>query len=117
MTEGPFQYFLAGARANVGMKSGRYMFEVKIIEYSTPADDQQYGRARSPTQFFKLGFSTAGSSPIPGEDEHSVCFDSQGNFSHNKTRTSACPNSQRLQRDSVVAVLLNLDDKSPNANT
>ncbi len=32
LTEGGMQYLMAGARASVGMKAGRYMYEVKIIE-------------------------------------------------------------------------------------
>merc|ERR1719191_587624 len=33
ITEGGVAHLVAGARASVGVKSGRYMFEAKIIEY------------------------------------------------------------------------------------
>merc|ERR1719330_353621 len=39
LTDGGLQYFLAGARANVGLKAGRYMFEVKIVDVMALAED------------------------------------------------------------------------------
>merc|ERR1719414_169694 len=38
-SDGGIQHLMAGARANVGFKSGRYMFETKIVEYVNPAED------------------------------------------------------------------------------
>eukprot|EP00435_Cladocopium_sp_Y103_P007712 s958_g2.t1 len=32
LNEGGLHYFYAGARANVGIRAGRYMFEVRVIE-------------------------------------------------------------------------------------
>ena len=32
LNEGGLHYLFAGARANVGIRSGRYMFEVKVLE-------------------------------------------------------------------------------------
>ncbi|CAE8714307.1 unnamed protein product [Polarella glacialis] len=39
LTDALLQYLLAGARANVGLKSGRYMFEVKVVEALSPLED------------------------------------------------------------------------------
>merc|ERR1719401_504819 len=35
LTEGGLQHLLAGTRASVGLKSGRYMVEVKIVEITS----------------------------------------------------------------------------------
>eukprot|EP00933_Yihiella_yeosuensis_P025995 TRINITY_DN2017_c0_g1_i1.p1 TRINITY_DN2017_c0_g1~~TRINITY_DN2017_c0_g1_i1.p1 ORF type:complete len:831 (-),score=286.51 TRINITY_DN2017_c0_g1_i1:267-2759(-) len=116
LTEGGMQYMLAGARANVGMKAGRYMFEVKIIEALNPAEAAQgtVGRIPQPRQLVKLGFSTAKSHLLLGESDDHVFFDSEGFHYEGKTKEKK---SQPFTRDQVLAVLLNLDQKSPNANT
>lgn len=116
LSEGGFQYFLAGARANVGVKSGRYMFEVKILQYVDPAEDTRmaHGRRPSPKQLMKVGFSVPGSSLLLGDGDDNVSFDSEGSFVKNKQVTKVC---SRFGRDTVVGVLLNLDESSPNANT
>jgi hypothetical protein len=116
LTDGGFQYFLAGARANVGVKSGRYMFEAKIMELVDPIEDnrQSNGRRPQPKQLLKFGFSTAKSSLLLGDGEGSVFFDSEGGYVANKKTTRVCG---RMGRDSVAAVVLNLDQSSPNANT
>merc|ERR1740123_2440542 len=44
LTDGGAQYLLAGARATHGVKSGRYMFEIKVVESLTPVDQ---GRGRN----------------------------------------------------------------------
>merc|ERR1712217_276219 len=49
-----------------------------------------------------------------GDSEDGVCFDSEGFYIANKAKTTV---SQRFSRDQIIAVLLNLDPKSPNANT
>ncbi|CAK9020066.1 unnamed protein product [Durusdinium trenchii] len=41
LSEGGLQYLLAGARANVGVKSGRYMFEVRVCECPRQEDSVQ----------------------------------------------------------------------------
>lgn len=38
LAEGGMHHLLAGARANVGISKGRYMFEVKVIEFTAVAD-------------------------------------------------------------------------------
>lgn len=62
----------------------------------------------------RIGFSTAGSPLVLGVCDEHVCFDSEGHFCSGKKKAVA---SQRLSRDQVISVLLNLDPKSPNANT
>jgi len=98
-----FSHLLAGARASVGVKSGRFMFEVKIVECP--------GTARS---LLKIGFSVADSSLLLDSDEASVSFDSEGYFSGIKSGNKV---SQKLSGGSVVACLLNLEKGSPNCNT
>jgi len=117
LSEGGMQYLIASARANVGLKAGRYMYEVKIIEALNPAEAASgtgRGRAPAPRQLVRLGFSTAGSSTILGDGEEHVFFDSEGFFTADKKKTAS---SQRFMRDQVMSVLLNLDQSSPNANT
>ncbi|CAE8651199.1 unnamed protein product [Polarella glacialis] len=105
--DGGVRQLLAGARASVGLKSGRYMFEAKIMENTQRAEGQM-------KSVFKVGFSTAGSSLLMGDCEASVSFDSDGGFVHNKKRTVV---GGRFGQGNVVAVLLNLEKGSPNANT
>jgi len=100
LSEGGLSQLVAGARASVGVKSGRYMFETKIVEQS--------GKA-----MVRIGFSAEGSLFL-GEDDNSVCFDNEGLMVCNRKRTKC---SQPFGRDTMLAVVLNLDDTSPNANT
>ena len=55
--EGGMAHLVAAARANVGVKSGRYMFEARVVENLSVLDQgaKQWGQVR-------LGFSTSGSS-------------------------------------------------------
>lgn len=116
INEGGMQYLVAGARANVGLKAGRYLFEVKIIEALNPAEisNGPRGKVPVPRQLVRVGFSTAKSSLVLGDGDGGIYFDSEGSFGAGKTRKHA---SQRFSRDQVIAVLLNLDSRSPNANT
>merc|ERR1712232_918200 len=110
--EGRAGDLLAGARANVGIKSGRYMFEVKVLEL-IGADNWQDRSA--PRHVFRIGVSTEGSSLFLGDCEGSVCFDKACSFYHNKNKTELPRNW--INRDTVVALLINLDKTSPNFNT
>mmetsp|Transcript_28432 Transcript_28432/g.52165 ORF Transcript_28432/g.52165 Transcript_28432/m.52165 type:complete len:499 (-) Transcript_28432:70-1566(-) len=112
LTDGGFQYLVAGARASVGVKAGRYMFEVKLVEHIAPSGGPD--RSQGQRHLVKVGLSTAGSSLFLGDSEENVCFDSEGLYTHNKV-VSKC--SQKFSRDDIVCVLVNLDDKSPNFNT
>lgn len=115
LNEGGLQYLLASVRATAGVKAGRYMFEAKIVETLNPAETPGgQGRAPAPRHLVRLGFSLAGSSVVLADTEDSICFDSEGFFVHGKKRTKA---AQKFSRDHIVAVLLNLDAASPNANT
>merc|ERR1719330_380873 len=66
LTEGGLQFLLAGARSTVGVKSGRYMLEVKIVESHKQAQQQgkDDGRAPVPRQLVRFGLSKAGSSTL-----------------------------------------------------
>mmetsp|Transcript_109157 Transcript_109157/g.204746 ORF Transcript_109157/g.204746 Transcript_109157/m.204746 type:complete len:858 (-) Transcript_109157:335-2908(-) len=120
LTEGGMQHLIAGARATVGMKAGRYVFEVKIIQ-SLNLQGGAGGQTPKPRNLIRVGFSSAGSSLILG-DEDSVYFDGEGFFFEGKKKqsTMAKPLPGLLPKfgtGAVVAILLNLDSKSPNANT
>eukprot|EP00929_Paragymnodinium_shiwhaense_P089618 TRINITY_DN4977_c0_g1_i13.p1 TRINITY_DN4977_c0_g1~~TRINITY_DN4977_c0_g1_i13.p1 ORF type:complete len:843 (+),score=339.05 TRINITY_DN4977_c0_g1_i13:81-2609(+) len=115
MSEGGMQYLLAGARATAGIKSGRYMFEARIVEQLDPAELPGQGRAPAPRQLLRVGLSTAASSLFLGTSEDSICFDSEAGVTVGKKRS---PLKQKVRfGKSTVAVLVNLDAGSPNANT
>jgi len=115
LTEGGLQYLLASARANVGIKAGRYMFEAKIIESLNPTEPQG-GQKQTPMpkQLVRIGLSLAGSSVILGDSEASICFDCQGYHVHGKKRSKV---AVKFNRGETVALLVNLDEKNPNSNT
>ncbi|CAE7675204.1 HNRNPUL1, partial [Symbiodinium pilosum] len=60
-------------------------------------------------------FSTARSSPIMGDNEDSVCFDSDGGLLFNRKRVPLL--EAKYGPESTMAVVLNLDQDSPNVNT
>ena len=113
LSDGGARHLLAGARTNVGLKNGRYMFEAKIVEQVVRAEE---GGKPHPKHVLRIGFSTAASSPLMGIDETSICFDMEGVLIHNKERTSLGIGA-RYGKGSIVAVVLNLDKASPNVNT
>mmetsp|Transcript_31905 Transcript_31905/g.94860 ORF Transcript_31905/g.94860 Transcript_31905/m.94860 type:complete len:882 (-) Transcript_31905:62-2707(-) len=115
LNEGALQYFLAGARANVGVKSGRYMFEVKILEtLSQTSATPSQARTPMPPNLLRIGFSTAGSVPLMGDTEESICFDSEGKFLFNKKATLV---SQKLLPGCTIAVMINLTKGNSTSNT
>merc|ERR1719356_341285 len=95
------------------MKAGRYMFEVKIVETLNPTEGQPAARAgaRNPV---RVGVSLAGSSLLMPDGPGGVCFDSDGCWVYEKTKKKV---SQKFSRDQTVALVVNLDPASPNANT
>merc|ERR1740138_105806 len=99
MSEGGLSQLVAGARASVGVKAGRYMFEAKIVEKTG--------------NLVRVGFAAEGSLLL-GEDDNSICFDTEGFMISNKKKTKC---SMSFARDVIVALVINLDDKSPNFNT
>eukprot|EP00444_Apocalathium_aciculiferum_P037633 CAMPEP_0183486654 /NCGR_PEP_ID=MMETSP0370-20130417/180044_1 /TAXON_ID=268820 /ORGANISM="Peridinium aciculiferum, Strain PAER-2" /LENGTH=868 /DNA_ID=CAMNT_0025679973 /DNA_START=77 /DNA_END=2680 /DNA_ORIENTATION=+ len=116
LSDGGCQYLIAGARANVGIKAGRYMFETKILEVLPLPDAGGFGRKGAPASkaMVRVGFSTAGSPLVLGDSEEHVFFDTDGGCCMGKTRKPVC---RKFFRDQTVGVLLNLDAKSENNNT
>jgi len=116
LADGGMQYLIAGARANVGLKAGRYMFEVVVVQALTPSDGSTMrGRATMPGQMVRIGFSTGGSSLILGEAKEGICFDSDGIMMADGVKKAVC--TEKFGREQAVAIVLNLDPKSPNKNT
>jgi len=116
LTDGGMQYLVAGARANVGVKAGRYFYEVRIVELLNPSEGgQARSRAGQPRQLVRIGFSLGNASLVlDNSTEDHFYFDNEGFFSADKKKLSL---GARFTRDQVVGVLLNLDPKSKNANT
>lgn len=114
LSDGGLQYLVAAARASAGIKSGRYFYEVRIMEVLNPAEAGRRPQPPMPKQSVRLGFSAPGSSLFLGDSEDGVCFDSEGFFMTEKKRSAA---AQKFARNQVVGVLLNLDPQSPAANT
>mmetsp|Transcript_73122 Transcript_73122/g.169568 ORF Transcript_73122/g.169568 Transcript_73122/m.169568 type:complete len:858 (-) Transcript_73122:151-2724(-) len=113
LAEGGLQHLLVGARANVGLKAGRYMFEVMVLaEKPASPQGQQQSQQRQPT--VRLGFAAAGSSLFLADGEDSVCFDTEGFFAQGRLKRRV---AQKFGPEQVVAVVLNLDTESRNANT
>jgi hypothetical protein len=122
--ESGLQYLYASARSSIGIKSGRYAFEVKIVETLNPAEDRKAAGARGLTKsLLRVGFSTAGSPLVLGDGEENVCFDENGALLHNGEHApgqSTAALISGLVKHSVgasVVVLLNLNSGSPNVNT
>eukprot|EP00929_Paragymnodinium_shiwhaense_P082362 TRINITY_DN4338_c0_g2_i3.p1 TRINITY_DN4338_c0_g2~~TRINITY_DN4338_c0_g2_i3.p1 ORF type:complete len:813 (-),score=308.61 TRINITY_DN4338_c0_g2_i3:331-2769(-) len=113
-TQDGMQYLLAGARANVGMKSGRYAFEIRLVELLYP-QDKGHVEMKLPKQLARVGFTTKSSSLFLGEADDAVAIDSEGFLFTGKTRKKL-PGNMRWGKDTVT-VLLNLDAASPNAYT
>jgi len=108
------QYLVAGARASVGLKSGRHMFEVKIVEYKNPAEPAGAKvPSPKPRNLLRVGFATNEAGVVLDMAE-SVCFDSEGNLYAGKERKKV---GQKFGHAQVAAVVLNLDAASSNANT
>jgi len=116
LMEGGLQYLLAGARTTVGLKSGRYLYEVKIIESHKDTTPQQaQGRVPMPRNIVRLGLSAGGTSLFLGDGSaDNVSFDSEGFFVAEKNRKKVTIKSER---DTTLGLLVNLDDSSPQANT
>merc|ERR1711892_1082573 len=113
LSEGGFQHLVACGRCATGVKAGRYLFEVKIVETRTTANSG--GKYEPmPRQLLRLGFSTAESSVFLEGSEGGISFDSEGYFAHGKTKDGI---GRRWRAYQVLGVMLNLDPASPNANT
>lgn len=112
--EGGFQYLLAGIRANVGIRAGRYAFELSMVEILNPAETEAGQRAPMPRNLVRMGFSLARTSLFLADSPDSFCFDSEGYFVSEGRRVKVGP---KLVRDQVVTLVLNLDENSKGANT
>jgi hypothetical protein len=104
LQDGGLGSLVACARASVGVKTGRYMFEAKIVETTAVAKNVS----------LRVGFATEGSLFL-GEDSNSICFDNTGNLISNKKKTKCFAGNVAV--DTMIAVVLNLDESSPNNNT
>lgn len=113
--DGGFQHLLAGARANVGVISGRYMFEATVVECKDPAEPAGSRNVRSslPKQLLRVGYASADADLLL-PDAESVCFDSEGRYLHDQEERSV---TGKMEPGTVLAVVLNLDGQSPNSNT
>jgi len=116
LSDGGCQYLLAGARASAGLRAGRHLFEVAIVESRTPSEPAgARTQGPKPRQLVRIGVATADSSLFLSDGLESVAFDSEGYFLvHGRQKQKV---SQRFSHGQVVAFILNLDEKSPNANT
>lgn len=85
LTDGGLQYLLAGARANLGVKTGRYMFEIRVLEVMAPLEDPN-ARARvpQPRSQLRIGFASVKSNLFLGHSEHAIGFDNEGFLLHGK---------------------------------
>lgn len=110
--DGGLQYLMAGVKATVGMKSGRYMFELKVVELLNPVQNIPMP---PPKHFVRMGFCLAESSGLLADSATNVFFDSDGYFVHELVYERLV--HLRVKRNCVMAALLNLDEKSPNKNT
>lgn len=114
-SEGGMQHLLAGVRANSGIKSGRYVFEVKMLERHNIGSTQDTNN-KVPKHYFRVGLSVGGSHVLGGDAQNdSMFFDNDGMMQVGREKSKVLKGV--LSRFSVVSVLVNLDAKSPNANT
>eukprot|EP00927_Polykrikos_kofoidii_P027804 TRINITY_DN2434_c0_g1_i1.p1 TRINITY_DN2434_c0_g1~~TRINITY_DN2434_c0_g1_i1.p1 ORF type:complete len:900 (-),score=177.10 TRINITY_DN2434_c0_g1_i1:193-2691(-) len=114
LSDGGLHRLIAGARANVGVKSGRYMFEASIVEESRISDPS--GTEQTVTKaLLRVGFGAdVVGSMAPDAESNAISFDSDGFFFDGKAPRQS---PHTFSKDQVVAVLLNLDSESAQANT
>eukprot|EP00931_Biecheleriopsis_adriatica_P085223 TRINITY_DN5953_c0_g1_i1.p1 TRINITY_DN5953_c0_g1~~TRINITY_DN5953_c0_g1_i1.p1 ORF type:complete len:943 (-),score=265.24 TRINITY_DN5953_c0_g1_i1:43-2871(-) len=116
LTDGGLQYLMAGARSSVGLKSGRYMFEVKMLQFMDLTEDSNAkARMLYPRSQLRIGFATDGSSLFLGETDQSVCFDSAGTWFRDNKKTLNV--AQKFTTGDVVSAVLNLESSGKNAFT
>merc|ERR1712137_970555 len=91
------------------------MFEIKLLGKDTYTE-AGFCKGRFGKAYFRIGFSTAEASLITGSDAHSIGFDNYGQVWHDGKRVKQ-GHAGKLFTGAAAAVVLNLDEKSPNANT
>eukprot|EP00419_Tripos_fusus_P029488 CAMPEP_0172727708 /NCGR_PEP_ID=MMETSP1074-20121228/91828_1 /TAXON_ID=2916 /ORGANISM="Ceratium fusus, Strain PA161109" /LENGTH=836 /DNA_ID=CAMNT_0013554881 /DNA_START=90 /DNA_END=2600 /DNA_ORIENTATION=+ len=106
-----FQHLLSAVRADTGIKAGRYLIELRILEAPLGA-----------AQELRFGLSTAGSSLFLGDGSaENVCFNSEGDYiATDPWQTSPFVHAKackRIQSGQVIGMLVNLNSGSANANT
>mmetsp|Transcript_70689 Transcript_70689/g.133415 ORF Transcript_70689/g.133415 Transcript_70689/m.133415 type:complete len:916 (+) Transcript_70689:77-2824(+) len=108
LSQGGFRHLLSGVRCNTGAKTGRYLFEVKVLE-SIP-------KAKT---VLRIGFSLAKSSLFLGDGSPSnAFFDAEGSYHAPKPGSAGVVRSACKKLDKkVIGILLNLDTGSSCANT
>jgi len=106
LCDGGFQYLLAGARVNAGVKEGRYMFEVRIVEMlgCTRGTQQDGAFCSLPRSLVRVGFAASCTSVLLDREEVQVFVDSEGVLSCNGVRQG--PLSKPFGRGQTVAVVL-----------
>eukprot|EP00927_Polykrikos_kofoidii_P071813 TRINITY_DN68021_c0_g1_i1.p1 TRINITY_DN68021_c0_g1~~TRINITY_DN68021_c0_g1_i1.p1 ORF type:complete len:946 (+),score=162.80 TRINITY_DN68021_c0_g1_i1:62-2899(+) len=129
LADGGLHHLLAAARANVGVKQGRYMFEVHPLEGARckpeahpPKGHGKDGRAPPPPvvssrPYFAVGFSSTKSALFLGDDANSCGFDSNGNFLQDGDQIRVGQRIPMTDHRKAFGLLLNLDPSSANANT
>eukprot|EP00929_Paragymnodinium_shiwhaense_P033802 TRINITY_DN18499_c0_g1_i1.p1 TRINITY_DN18499_c0_g1~~TRINITY_DN18499_c0_g1_i1.p1 ORF type:complete len:905 (-),score=228.58 TRINITY_DN18499_c0_g1_i1:186-2900(-) len=112
LMDGGFQYLLAGAKANVGVKSGRYMFEVRILELTNMPDERN---RPMPKHLIKVGLCAGSAQLYLDGADPCIGFDSEGFYHCHEQQPIFLGGS--FTRDDIVAVVLNLEPASQNRNT
>jgi len=113
LADGGFQHLVAGFRTTAGLKAGRYVFEVKIVEVKYQAESSS--KQRVPRMLVGLGVGTADSSLFLGDEAKNMGFNSEGELFKDGASTWM-GNRTHLQSQTILAVVLNLEPESPNAN-
>jgi len=123
LTDSAMQHFLAGARGNVGVKKGRYLYEVQVVEKLNPEEFAQHKKQSG--HVLRVGVSLQKaellqcrqSSDDDGEAFKGIYFEDNGVCWAGNTKTQSKKNANLLQGNCVIGILLNVDAKSPNNNT
>eukprot|EP00913_Durusdinium_trenchii_P033910 g31742.t1 len=120
LTDAGLGQLLCGAKATAGLKRGRYLFEVKVLEIRSSGGARASsgeGRRR-PKQLVALGFATRSAPLFLGDGDQSIGFDTDGCFIVNGRKSWIDGINDRItDRQLVLGVVLNLLPDSPNSNT
>jgi len=108
-TKGGLGQLLAGARANIGVKSGRYYYEVKIVDLPNPSKYDAKDKCE-----LQVGFSTSKGS-MTGED--ALMFDVQNGYFRAGAKKTPITKGQFAKLPDVVGILLNRDASTEKNNT
>jgi len=111
LSQGAFAQLLSGARADTGVKAGRYLFEVQVLELAP----------KMPLEL-RIGFSLRGSSLFLGDGSpESVGFGRDGTYFVAEPGQLSCLHRPEactpMRPRSVIGLLINLDPASKAANT